>query len=71
MYDIDAGVTVINAEGAYTGKNKDMLMCAVKKQTLPKAREIVSSIDSEAFLIVTSATEIFGEGFKSHLDKDI
>ena len=41
-------------------------MCAVRKQQLPKAKEIVKEIDENAFMIVTSATEIFGEGYKRH-----
>ena len=30
------------------------------------AEDVVEKIDDGAFLIVTSATEIFGEGYKKH-----
>ena len=41
-------------------------MCAIRKPQLPKAKEIVNETDSEAFMIITSANEIIGEGYKSH-----
>ena len=42
-----------------------MIMCVIKKQLSPKAEEIVREEDPASFLIVTGATEIFGEGYKS------
>lgn len=41
-------------------------MCAIRKQQLPQAKEIVKEIDENAFMIVSSANEIFGKGYKSH-----
>lgn len=46
-------------------------MCVMKMRTLPHAREIVRNVDSDAFMIVTKATSVFGEGFKSHTDEDL
>lgn len=66
MSELDAGVTYLNGEGAYTGDEKQVLMCVMKMKTLPVAREIVRDEDNEAFMIVTKATSVFGEGFKSH-----
>jgi uncharacterized membrane-anchored protein YitT (DUF2179 family) len=37
---------------------------------LPQAREIVRHEDVNAFMIVTEATSVFGEGFKSHNEDD-
>lgn len=71
LEELEVGATYINGSGAYTDKNKKILMCAMKKQLLPKAQEIVRGEDENAFMIVTSATEIFGEGFKRHDSKRI
>ena len=41
-------------------------MCVTKKQMSPRVEEIVKEEDADAFMVITSATEIFGEGFKSY-----
>ena len=66
--DLDLGITVLEARGGYTGTEKTMLVCAVKKRMFPRMKKLVLSIDSGAFIIVSSADEIYGEGFLSHAD---
>ncbi len=68
---LETGVTFINGTGGYTGNEKKIVMCVVKKQVLPKVREFVCETDPRAFLIVTNATEIFGEGYKDHTTEEI
>ncbi|HHT53653.1 MAG TPA: YitT family protein [Clostridiales bacterium] len=70
MRQLDVGVTFLEGEGAYTRKNKKVLMCASRKQVFPKIRAIVTEIDEMAFMIVSSAQEIFGEGFKNYKSMD-
>ncbi|MBR5601557.1 MAG: YitT family protein [Clostridia bacterium] len=65
MQEVETGVTVLYGEGAYTKKDKKVLMCVVRNQQYPMVRDIVKEEDKSAFLIVTKATEIFGEGYKS------
>ena len=65
MSDLDIGVTYITGSGAYSGKAKNVIMCVMKKQLSPKAEEVVREEDPGAFMIVTSATESFGEGYKN------
>ncbi|MDE7022551.1 MAG: DUF2179 domain-containing protein, partial [Lachnospiraceae bacterium] len=43
-----------------------VLMCVVKKPVSPQVEDIVREEDAEAFMVITSATEIFGEGYKSY-----
>ena len=64
--DLDIGVTFIEGQGAYSRKDKRVIMCVMRKQIAPLAEEIVKNEDSRAFMIVASATEIFGEGYKSY-----
>lgn len=65
LEDLDIGVTYISGSGAYSGKEKKVIMCVIKKQISPRVEIIVREEDPRAFMIVTSATEIFGEGYKS------
>ncbi len=65
LEELDIGVTYLSGSGAYSGKDKDVILCVVKKQLLPKAEEIVRQEDPGAFMIITSATEIYGEGYKN------
>ena len=60
------GVTVVDAYGAYSGNSKKMLICAVRPSQVYKVNSIVKTIDSAAFIIVTTANAISGEGFKKY-----
>lgn len=60
------GVTVVDAYGAYSGNSKKMLICAVRPSQVYKVNSIVKTIDSAAFIIVTTANAICGEGFKKY-----
>lgn len=46
-------------------------MCAVKNYLFPKLKDIVKDIDPTAFMIVSSAKEIYGEGYKNHFDEEL
>lgn len=69
--ELNVGVTHIEGRGAFSGKEKKVLMCAVKKTTSPQIEVIVKEEDAEAFMIITRATEVFGEGYKSYFSERI
>ena len=71
MSRLDVGVTYLEGQGAYTGNDKKVLMCAAHKRAFPRIREVVTDVDDMAFMIVSSAQEIFGEGFKNHRSGDL
>lgn len=60
---LDMGITVIDSRGGYTGTENTMLVCAVKKRVFPRVKKLVLTIDPASFIIVSSADEIYGEGF--------
>ncbi len=62
--ELDLTATIIPAKGAYTNAPKEMLMIVTRKQVYPKLEEVVKDEDASAFMIVSSASEIFGEGYK-------
>jgi uncharacterized membrane-anchored protein YitT (DUF2179 family) len=57
------GVTVLNGSGAYTGNSKRVLMCAARPNQVVKITKGVKIIDKNAFIVVTTANSILGEGF--------
>ncbi|MCH5257059.1 MAG: YitT family protein [Lachnospiraceae bacterium] len=71
LKELDIGVTYLEGHGAYSGKQKRVLMCVAKKRTSPSVEAIVKEEDTDAFLVITSATEIFGEGYKSYFSERI
>lgn len=66
LKEIDIGVTLLKGSGAYENKQKNIIMCVVRKQLAHKVEEIVKQEDVSAFMIITNATEIYGEGYKSY-----
>ncbi len=65
LEDLDVGVTYLSGRGAYSEKEKDVVLCVMKKHLSPKAEEIIRQEDPKAFMIVASASEIYGEGYKN------
>ncbi len=63
MEEIDRGVTGIFAQGMYSGEKKMMLYCVVGKKQIVLLKERVDEIDPKAFVIVSDAREVHGEGF--------
>lgn len=71
LQELDIGVTLISGRGAYSGDQKQVLMCAVKKTVFPRVEDIVREEDADSFMIITSASEVFGEGYKSYFSERI
>jgi len=67
--EIDRGATFLEATGAYTGKKHGMLYCVVTRAQIMQVKAIVASIDPHAFVTVSDAHEVMGEGFKQFSSK--
>lgn len=63
MNNLRRGVTGLDGKGMYSGNEKNVLMCVVSKKEIVKLIEIVKTADERAFVIVTDAKEVLGEGF--------
>ncbi len=59
------GITGIYSRGMYAAKNGWMLLCVVSPKELPRLVHLVREMDSGAFMIVSEAREVLGEGFKT------
>jgi len=64
METLKRGVTFLHGSGAWSGTERQVLLCAVRAQQCYRVEEIVRGVDKEAFVIVLEATEIAGEGFR-------
>lgn len=71
LEELDIGVTHMRGSGAFSGKEKQVILCAAKKSIAPKTEVIVKEEDPQAFMIITSATEIYGEGYKSYFSEKL
>lgn len=63
MKELNRGATGLKARGMYSSKEKDMLFCVVSKKEIVYLKEIVINVDPNAFVIVSDAREVLGEGF--------
>ena len=66
LNEIDSGVTYLEGKGAYQNTDKKVILCVIRKQNMQKMEDIVRMEDENAFMIVSSASEIYGEGYKSY-----
>ncbi len=64
MHELDRGVTLLKGKGMYTDTNRAVLMCAVSKRQTADLKRIVYDVDERAFVILSDAKDIRGEGFK-------
>ena len=61
--ELKRGVTFIHGEGAWSGKEKDIILCVIKSRQIVELKRIIKEIDAGAFLIVSDSREVFGNGF--------
>ncbi len=64
MERLERGATGIYAQGMYTGADKKMIFVVVSKKEIVILKELVYAMDPKAFVIVTDAREVLGEGFE-------
>ena len=61
---IKRGSTSLNGKGMYRNEEKSVLMCVASRSEVREIRKIVNLIDKKAFVVISNAREVFGEGFK-------
>lgn len=71
MEELDVGVTYLHGQGGFTGTEKRVVFTMVPNRLGAEAQDIVKSEDRMAFMVVTSANEIFGEGYKDLFREEI
>ncbi|HPF87784.1 MAG TPA: YitT family protein [Candidatus Limiplasma sp.] len=69
LAELDRGITILNAKGGYSNADRPVLLCIISAQELARLKLIVRMEDEKAFMFITAAHEVLGEGF-DRLDKD-
>jgi len=62
---IKRGVTLLKAEGGYSGKKFNVIFCAMNRRHVAVMRDIVTDIDPHAFVLLTDVSDVMGYGFRS------
>ncbi len=63
IIEMDRGVTELKGRGVYSGKDKNVLLCVLSRNEIQHLKEIVHTLDSDAFMILADVREVLGEGF--------
>jgi len=61
--DLKRGVTVLKAQGWFTKKDKNVLLIVMSRKQFPTLSKAIKDMDPKAFLSVTQASSVYGEGF--------
>jgi uncharacterized membrane-anchored protein YitT (DUF2179 family) len=64
LAELGRGATAFAARGVYTGEDRDVIFCVVSRRELDDLKNIVHTLDPEAFLVISDVHEALGEGFK-------
>ena len=62
---VHRGVTILEGEGAYSRKQKHVILCVIKRSQIPELRRTIRDLDENAFVIITDAKNVFGRGFEN------
>ncbi|MBR3106735.1 MAG: YitT family protein [Clostridia bacterium] len=65
MAELDRGATVISGTGAYSGKERTLLISVVSQREVIPLKKIVRQEDEKAFMFITDTHETLGEGFNA------
>lgn len=61
--EVDRGSTILSGKGGYTKQDKQVIMTVVSKGEYPELIKSINKIDPHAFVVVTDAMEVRGNGF--------
>ena len=64
MSTLERGVTLLEAQGGYSGEPRPVVLCVISSQEVARFKALVRAIDPSAFMFITEAHEVLGEGFQ-------
>ena len=63
LTELQAGATMVMIENGCSGRPQKGVLCVIPPRKLYAARELIQSVDPEAFITVTQIKEVRGQGF--------
>lgn len=64
LYKLHRGATYVPAKGAYTGKERKILLVVVRRRELNELIRFIRKVDPKAFVVIKEVRQALGEGFK-------
>jgi uncharacterized membrane-anchored protein YitT (DUF2179 family) len=64
--DLERGVTLMDIRGGYTQAPLSALYVVVSRSQVTRLKRLISERDPQAFVVVSEAHEVLGEGFRRH-----
>jgi uncharacterized membrane-anchored protein YitT (DUF2179 family) len=64
LQELERGVTALQGRGMYTNSERQVLLVIVSRSEIVRLKRLVKEEDPSAFMIITDAREVLGEGFK-------
>ena len=64
IHEMDRGVTAIQALGWYTKQEKRVLLIVMRQKEVHQVTRTIKELDSKAFISVSPANNVYGEGFE-------
>ena len=64
IYDVRRGVTALKSIGWYSQKESNVLLIILRKNQMNEVISEIKRIDKKAFVSVTTAKSVYGEGFE-------
>jgi uncharacterized membrane-anchored protein YitT (DUF2179 family) len=64
---VGRGSTILQGVGSYTGRKKDVIMCACNNKQMYTIKKLAHQVDPKSFTIIMESNEVVGEGFKEEL----
>ena len=69
--ELHRGATFLDGEGSYSGVKKKVVLTAVKQHQITEMKNIVATVDPNAFIIVQEAHQVLGDGFARHSEDSL
>jgi uncharacterized membrane-anchored protein YitT (DUF2179 family) len=63
MNQLHRGVTFLHGRGAFSGEERDVILCVIKQSQIVELKHLIRVLDDKAFVIVSDSREVFGNGF--------
>ena len=64
MMEMERGVPMVPARGAFTGAERTVLYCVVSRSEVTQVKALIRESDPQAFVVIGHAHEALGEGFR-------
>jgi uncharacterized membrane-anchored protein YitT (DUF2179 family) len=64
LNDIHRSATIFDAKGAFSDKNKKIILTVMNRHQAVVLRKFIKQADTNAFILITNTSEIIGRGFR-------